>query len=147
MQLLPFIKKAPLFSRDHYRNLQLVRMQRSTDCELATPSLCIYNDTPLPKTQGTSWKRGQKDYKNPKTRISAVGESLLKKQKQKQHLVSRCTVCFIATIPQLFIKCLVNDYTGSQFLILTIFLKTFLKAFHLISCLFPNYSLHLDCPS
>lgn len=87
MKILPFNKIKLLFfcSRGHYRKLQQVRMQRSTDCELPTPSLCIYNDTLPPKTQGASWKRGQKDYKSSKTRISAVGKSLLKnKNKTKR---------------------------------------------------------------
>lgn len=51
VQLLPLIEEASLCSRDHYRQSQLIIIQRSTDCEEPSPNICIYNTTPTPKVQ------------------------------------------------------------------------------------------------
>ncbi|KAL6047748.1 hypothetical protein STEG23_033586 [Scotinomys teguina] len=66
--------KKLLFSVEgaHYRNTQLVKMQRTTVHGVSTPSLCVYNTTPTLKAEGTSQKRGLKGFQNQWARMSVT---------------------------------------------------------------------------
>ena len=64
--LNPSSKKLP-FSVEgaHYRNTQLVEMQRTTGHRVSIPSWYIYNTAPTLKAERTSQKRRQEGFKKP----------------------------------------------------------------------------------
>lgn len=60
------------WDRHHYRNVQLIKMQRPINYALPTYGWQIYKITPTPEAQGTSWKREWNDCKSQRIWKSAV---------------------------------------------------------------------------
>lgn len=71
------LKEASFCSRDHYKCLCMVNVQRATDHGIFSSHRYIQNTISAAKAQRTLWKRGQKDHKIKRTRMSAVRLCLL----------------------------------------------------------------------